>query len=335
MFDDWQAMIAEFEALGGVFENITCRMDGGNRGLFPTDPTKHCRLHVPASLLIPEADVRLVDGNLTVATDSAAAPEARAFFENYHRVTSWSDGGRAAVEKTLLDLQQLPSACKRLLDEGFGLGRLFRPVTPEIVLQHFLRARRIALDGETYLAPLLELSNHDPLGPKIDSGANGISLSGVFAQQVAWRYRTADSFQMFRSYQFASVERFTFSLPFDVLDKRLKKNIRISIDTSTRERREAPVPIPVVTPSDAAVDLSFVVLGDRADPRNGQRSFTHDLLPQLGVNGLEFFEGLLFYNRQRFLQLLATVEEDTSPAAPLIRKVCRLQLEGLNAVSFQ
>lgn len=334
-FDDSQGLLSRFRALGGVFDNLVSREENGQRGLFPIDPTQECRIHVPRILLVPADDVRLVDGRLTVAPDSSIAPEARAFFEAYHDVTSWSAGGRASVEQSLRELQQLPSPTRRMLAEEFGLAGWFEPITEQAVLLNFIRSRRIALDGGTYLAPVLELSNHDPQGPKITTNDAGLSLGGTFARQFAWRYRTADSFQMFRAYQFASPERFTFSLPFDVFDKRLQKNIRITIDTATREPRDAPAPVPVVRQSERAIDITFVLLGDKVDPRNGRRSFRQDVWPQLGVNELEFFEGLLFYNRQRFLQLLATLEDDTSPAAPLVRKVCRLQLEGLNMVSYQ
>ncbi len=336
-FDDWLGMLAAFRAQGGVFDNLIAREESGQRGLYPIDPTQDCRLHVPKPLLVPADDVRLVDGKLKVAPESTVAPEAKEFFEAYHEVTSWADGGSASVEKSLRELHQLPSPTKRMLSEDFGLAGWFAPITEQAVLLNFIRARRVALDGETYLAPVLELSNHDPQGPKIASDDTGLTLGGTFNRQFAWRYRTADTFQMFRAYRFASPERFTFSLPFDVFDKRLQKNIRIAIDTATREPRDAPapVPVPVVKQSEHAIDITFVLLGDKTDPRNGRRSFRQDLWPQLGVNEMEFFEGLLFYNRQRFLQLLATLEDDASPAAPLVRKVCRLQLEGLNMVSYQ
>ena len=334
-FHDWQGLLARFRALGGVFDNLVVGEQDGQRGLFPVDPTQQCCLHVPRALLVPAGDVRVAGGKLKVAANSAIAGQAREFFEAYHEVTSWSNGGRASVEKSLLELQRLPSPARRMLSEDFGLAGWFAPVTDQAVLLSFIRARRMALDGETYLAPLLELSNHDPQGPKITSDDTGLTLGGTFGRQFAWQYRTADTFQMFSAYQFASSERFAFSLPFDVFDKRLEKNIRIANDTATRELRDGPAPVPVVKQSERAIDVTFLLLGDKVDPRNGRRTFMRDVCPQLGVNEMEFFEGLLFYNRQRLLQLLAILEDDASPAAPLVRKVCRLQLEGLNMVSYQ
>lgn len=332
---EWQGLVARFRSLGGTLENLTARTMDGRRGLFAEDPRQPVALRVPRSLLVPADDVRLADGRLVVASGSAVSPETRAFFEDYHAITSWSDGGRSSTRAFFSGLLDLPPASIAMLKGELGLSAWFEPLTEEVLLQHFLRARRIATSGGTFVAPMLELMNHDPRGPRLVSDPAGLALSGVFPGEVAWRYRTADSFQIFRSYQFPSPERLTFSLPFEVFDKRLGLTIRIAIDTATRDEKRSDIPWPVVSRKDGLLDVSFLLLGDRADPRNGRRAF-HELLgATLTSNAEEFFEGLLFYNRQKFLQLLETVEASTAPAAQVIRTVCRLQLEGLSMVSYR
>lgn len=332
---EWERLAARFRSLGGTLENLVARSVDGRRGLFAADASKPVALRVPRNLLVPADDVRLVDGRLVVADGSPVSAETRAFFEDYHAVTSWSDGGQSATLEFFEGLLDLPPAAISMLKGELGLAAWFEPLTDEVLLQHFLRARRIATGGGTFVAPMLELMNHDPRGPRLVSDPAGLALGGVFPGEVAWRYRTADSFQIFRSYQFPSPERLTFSLPFEVFDKRLGLTIRIAIDTAAREEKRSDIPWPVVSRKDGHLDVSFLLLGDRGDPRNGRRAFHEILGATLTSNAAEFFEGLLFYNRQKFLQLLETVEASNAPAARTIRTVCRLQLEGLSMVSYQ
>jgi hypothetical protein len=222
-----------------------------------------------------------------------------------------------------------------MLATEFDLGQWFEPITHEMVMRYFVKARLFRNEGGQALAPMLELTNHDPRGPKLEAGGEGLTLRGRFPRQVAWRYRTADTYQMFRTYRFASEERLAFSLPFDVTDKRLGLDIHVSVDVDKRQSATVPVPEPVVTRKDRRIDLSFIVLADRANARVPLASFKAALGAYLGKGTLEFFEGLLFYNRQKFFALMATVETATGPAAETIRRVCRLQLEALSMVSFQ
>jgi hypothetical protein len=334
-FGSWGELTARFRALGGTFDNVEIRTEDGQRGVFAIDPSRECRVCVPPSLLVPTGAVQVVNGDLRVAPDAGVDASGAAFFEDYHRFTSWSDGGRDSVEQSFRELQQLPPACRELLAHTFGMEAWLEPVTDEIVLRQFVRARHIAYQGTSVLAPMLELANHDPAARGMNPKGLGLAIEGMFAHEVTWRYRLADAFQMLRSYMFASPERYAFSLPFDAFNKTAGRAIHVGVDNNTRQHRPAPVPIPVVKRAPNATEITFIVLGDHADPRNGYRCFKSEVAPALGVRDLEFFEGLVFYNRQKFAQLLASVEADNSPAAPLIRRVSRLQLEGLSAVSFQ
>jgi hypothetical protein len=333
--DSWDALIARFRALGGVFDNITLRETEHGRGLFPIDPRRACALHVPNALLVPADDVEVRDGRLTLAAASPVDATARGFFEAYHRVTSWADGGRASTEAFFAGLDRLPPACKALMAKDLALEHWFETIDDAMLLRHFVNARRLTTGGRVCLAPVLELSNHDPKGPKMVSTAAALTLTGRFEREVAWRYRTADSFQMFRAYRFPSVERFGFSLPFEVFDKRLGLKIRVGADTTRRDAKPAPAPLPLVTRTANTVEVSFLLLGDRADPRNPLMAFKETLGPHLGAGTLEFFEGLLFYNRQKFFELMASVETDDAPMSATLRKVCRIQLETLSMNSFQ
>jgi hypothetical protein len=331
----WARIVLEFRALGGVLENLTLRADDGIRGLYPEDPAMPCRIVVPRALLVPADAIELVDGQMRIASGTRLDSASQSFFEDYNSVTSWSGGGREDIVRFLSEMQSLPQLCRESLIKTFGLASWFTHFTDIDILEQFLRSRRISIDGIQYIMPIMELLNHDGGGNKIDIDQESISFGGQFAGPPTIRYRVGDTFQIFKAYNFVSLERYTFSLPFEVFDKRLGRLIRVAADTSSRNRVNPDVPTPVLRRTPEADELSFALLGDRADPRNGPRSFWQHIAPQLNVSKTQFFEGLLHYNRQAFLNLLQTVECDCSPAASTIRKLCRLQIEGLNMVSFQ
>jgi hypothetical protein len=333
--EGWARIVSAFRALGGVLENLTLRADNGVRGLYPETPGMPCQIVVPRSLLVPADAIELVDGQMRIASGASLSNASRSFFEDYNSVTSWSGGGREGVVAFLSQMQSLPTLCRDTLINRFGLGDWFKSFSDVDILQHFLRSRRIYIDGNHYIMPIMELLNHDTAGGKIDINEECIAYGGQFAGAPSIRYRVGDTFQIFKAYNFVSVERYTFSLPFEVFDKRLGRLIRVAADTSRREHGKLDTPIPLLRRTPDAYELSFALLGDRTDPRNGPRSFWQHVGQQLDVSKMQFFEGLLHYNRQAFLDLLQTVEDDSSPAASTIRKLCRLQIEGLNMVSFQ
>jgi hypothetical protein len=331
--DGWDEIISRFRSLGGVFDNAEVRSTGEYRGVFSIDPTRDVRITVPPALLVDSDDVTVENGELRLSPAAAVSSDVRAFFEAYNRVTSWA-GARSDIANFLTEAQRLPEACKAILIKEFNFNSWFEPVTDELVLSHFTGARRIRFRDRRVLMPILELTNHDWRGPTVSFSDDGITLSARFKGELMWSYRAADAIIMLRNYRFASPERLAFSLPFEVFDKRLGRQIRVGwqvdkfkVINSLRE--------PIVTEGDKLIEVTFLVLGDRVNALRPRKSFQESLGKHLGKGALEFFEGLLFYNRQKFFEVLATLEDSNEPAARLVRKACRYQLEALNMVSFQ
>ena len=60
MADLWDDMLDEFRALGGTADNICLKEGPFGRGLFPRDPSKPIRIHIPENLLVDLKHVRFV-----------------------------------------------------------------------------------------------------------------------------------------------------------------------------------------------------------------------------------------------------------------------------------
>ena len=326
----WLAVLDRFRALGGIFDNATLRYGPRGRGLFAVDPERPVRIVVPRPLLVPCDTISMTDGRPM----AAVSPDLAGFFAAYAETLLSGQSGIAATRRFLGDVAGLPQAARDMLGREFGLSPWFRPIDDAQVLDQFLRTRRMVLDGRTVFVPILELINHDVDGPVVTVSQAGLELTGRFAAEITWRYRVADSFQMFCLYQILGPERRAFSLPFNVDDPARGLKVEVGADTVNHVRAGGDIDPPRVEQRGERLHLAFLLLADEADPRRPYRTFQQHIAPRLGKDGPAFFQGLLYSNRRLFLRLLATLEPEQSPIARDLRQMCRMQLETLCAVGL-
>ena len=81
----WDAILAEFRALGGTAENIMLGQGPRDRGVFPVDPAKPVRLCSPTNLLVRAEDTEIRDGRFVVKASATLGERERVFFDNYQQ----------------------------------------------------------------------------------------------------------------------------------------------------------------------------------------------------------------------------------------------------------
>ena len=89
---NWEDLLTEFRALGGVADNVAIRQGSLGRGVFPVDPEKPVRLRAAPNLLVPSADTELRGGRLVVKASSNLGERERIFFERYQQEFLWGAG---------------------------------------------------------------------------------------------------------------------------------------------------------------------------------------------------------------------------------------------------
>ena len=62
----WEDMLEEFRVLGDTADNVCLKEGRYGRGLFPVDPSKRVKIHIPDSLLVEPKYVSIMDGNFSV-----------------------------------------------------------------------------------------------------------------------------------------------------------------------------------------------------------------------------------------------------------------------------
>lgn len=321
----WEFMTTMFRGLGGVLDNIVRKEGPHGFGIFPADPSKSVRLHVPANLLIAVSDTEFLDGRLTIKREANVGMPERAFFENYQDAFSWGSEGRAVAIKHIQALDDLPAEIRRLLSTKLAMPSLFEEGTvSQRAERWFINSRRIEQNGRDVLMPLAELVNHSPRGVPFDQ-RDGITIEGRFPTEAFVRYNVTDASGIFHSYGFASPERVCFSLPIKNEQSGLTIERSINLDTMI-----GSTPVPNYKADSNGLTLSCVMIGHAKFPRLSRGIFSHVMKAAGRPNADELFETILHNNRMKFLELLEKLEPLEGGLVPTLRTMARHQLEAMS-----
>lgn len=341
----WDELLEEFRALGGRAENVLLGQGRFGRGLFPVDPSRAVELHTPENLLFPVDDLVFEAENLRVAPSAKGGEREITWFERYAAGLSWGAGGREDVERFIREMRELPPELRTELGNSFGLDYCLAPMSEDLVGNYFLSARAIAYhdaNSETghsesgknpaskkagkVIMPIVELANFGD--EAIFEFDRGVSLRGVFKDEIRVRYGRQDSLGLFQGWGF-SLERpvafsrcFGMSTPFGklVVQRKFAKEKPREIPGV------GPVMIPELSTNGSVVTMSSVMLGNKQAPRLPRGIFQR-LFREAGLPGAdEIFDQLRHTNSLAFLHLLELLEGVTGPRAASLRAMARLQL---------
>jgi len=322
---EWDDMLAEFRALGGVADNVCRRAGPLGLGIFPQDSAHPIRIAVPPNLLVLRQALAVRDGALKVAaTSSLGAREAR-FIEDYYAAFSWGGGGREEVARFVAALDALPRTVRDILARECAAGWMFAGSAASRIEKRFLGSRAVQRQGQAAMAPLVELLNHAPDGADYEIG-DGVAVAGRFAGEALAAYQHADAFQMFIGWGFASPEPRAFSLPVFVDLSGRVLVVHRAIPPGGRQAPQDAPPKPAVR--GRFVDLPFALLGDRAAPERPRALFALTMMAIGEPDADRLFDRIVAINRDRFASLAAAAEGDGAGAA-MLRDVCRHQLAAL------
>jgi hypothetical protein len=322
---DWEAMLAEFRALGGTAENICLRNGPFGRGLFAVEPTRPVALRIPDSLLIGTDEVRFENGAFRVAPEANIGARERAFLEAYEAGFAWGSGGGAETAQIFEQAQALPDELREQMQLKYRLGDWFKTPTDALVQEKFINARCIRYGGRKVVMPIVELANHGD-GPGYAS-KSGIGIQGIFSGEILVRYASFDPHGMFAVFGFASEEPLAFGIP---LGGRVgQTQVQIGHDLSNFAL-SAQNQSPRYWTEGQMVRLQFLMIGNKQLPWLCKSVF-YKIMRELGRSGYEdAFETMQHANRLHFLSLLAAAEAVEGPMALSLRRVARFQLEAIS-----
>src|SRR5436305_1795885 len=153
----WNEMLEEFRALGGVADNVYLGEGRFGRGLFPIDPSRPIKIHIPESLLLPVKHVEFRNDAFRIKPGAPIGARERRFLENYERDFSWN-ASREHIHDLLQMVHEAPLELREQLRK-FCAWWVSGP-TPKAVQERFIASRAIRYNGKRVLMPITELANH-------------------------------------------------------------------------------------------------------------------------------------------------------------------------------
>ncbi len=325
----WDEMIDEFRALGGTADNVTVGTGALGRGMFAIDPDKPATLAVPENLLFPVDDLEFRDGRLCVKAESTMGAKEKDFFDRYQEAFSWGAGGRAECEAILARVAAAPDDLRQALNAEVNLDLVWNGDPDPVVRaqKRFLGTRMITRKGAFVIMPVLELVNHDPQGGMVDM-KGGISLSGLFPQEMRFRYVVNDPLAYFVCWGFGSPESVAFSLPLTMkLGDGRTLVVRRQLNEATKGARLTP---PKPTGEGDKVILPFALLGAEGYPRLAKTYFYAAMREIDARNPEAIFDNVAHFNRMRFIKLLEILDDRPGELAAGLRRMARFQLAAMS-----
>ena len=325
--ENWDDMIKEFRALGGIAENISLGSGPLGRGLFLLDAKNPAHILVPEALLFDADNLDIESGMLCVRDKSKIGAREIKFFEDYQNNFSWGAGGRLECEALVNIFDTIPEPITELLSAEFGRAKVFKRSGSDSVLERFSASRKIRLaNGRAVLMPVLELVNHDIDG-KVFKFGSGVSLKGVFAHEIFARYNVTDPFGAFFTWGFSNNASHAFSLPlsFSIGSRTLvvKRDLK-------EKQPSGKVRVPKVKRDGEKIILSHLMIGNAKNPRLVKGVF-YRLMQEMDVsNKEEVFDHIQTSNSRQFVKLLLSLENFEGPSITALRKMALLQLEAIS-----
>jgi hypothetical protein len=323
----WEDMLAAFRALGGVAENLRIGRSPQGQGLYAADPAMPVLMRIPGSLIFPIEEVAFTDGRIGINDASTAGRAEREFFHVYANSFSWGGGGRREAETYLAGLDALPVEVRQVLIAGFGMGEFLEGEREERIRRWFLRSRLKTWNGRSVLIPIMELAGRDAEGLtfRADAGGN-LQIEGRVRDEILVNHGPIDAFGFFRSTGLARRQPQAFSLPLqlNIEDRKL----RIDRNLSARVVRGS-VHAPMVQGARDELVFSYLMIGSLNNPRLSRPIFTA-LAQESGISDVnDAFDKILYFNRLRFLELLAALEPYEGGMIAALRRMARHQLEAM------
>ena len=324
---EWEELLEEFRALGGIADNLSHRRGPLGMGLFPREQGKPVHLLVPRRLLIPTDHIVFESGAMRIISSFPCTSREKAWFEHYQAAFSWGQA-RLQIDRFVKEMLDLPKDIQMELERVFQI-RFAQDAG--FVRSFFVDSRKLRSEGQSTIVPLVELANHGHLGAFTNS-QEGIGIQGHFSGEVLVAYANLDAWAMFKTWGFASDERVGFALPMrmDIPCGRLAIGRQLERFDVGEVPGVGTVKVPHLQIQDKEIVLSYLGLGNETFPRLQRSIFCHLWRKARLPDPEETFDIIVRANRLLFLNLIESLQDLDGPASRVLREMATYQLSGLS-----
>ncbi len=215
---NWNSLISDFERLGGVANNIYQKFGNNGRGIFRVNNERKANIFTPASLLIPINQIKYINGEVTISSNSNYGRRIQNFFNYYQKYFSWGGGGKEESEELEACLKILSYEVKKLINQYYleDIYSRQKGDWEEIVFKGFINARRVKFKKNSVIAPIWELVNHNNSSNEYVTCKDGLGTPEYKAGdgELTFYYGDSSPIKRFLNYGFVTADKIIFSLPF-------------------------------------------------------------------------------------------------------------------------
>jgi len=256
---------------------------------------------------------------------ASAGSREKLFLEGYENLFSWGGGGRTDIERLFSEAQALPAELRHRLKSEFHCGDWFGDATDAAVQARFIASRCIRYRDRTVVMPIVELANHGA-GAACNT-ADGVALSGRFADEVLYKYSDFDAQGMFSTWGFACDQPQAFSIALGGRIGQRRAVIGRDLGGLT-PATQLWIPRAGVRPDE--VQLEFLMIGNRQYPRSCKGIF-YKVMRDAGISEFEEgFDTIRHANRMHYLNLWAAIESVEGPMVGALRRMVRFQMQAMS-----
>ena len=328
---DWDQLVAEFCALGGIVENVRLADGPRGRGLFVVDPSKPARVHASMNLLVPVDDIEIRDGEMRIKAGAAVGDRERDFFERYERHYGWGAGLFDELWQTQKAWSELPPA---VIGAVKNMGALADPNQPflapttDVCSTTYVRTRCFDRRGTSYVMPVVELVNHCSNGTAYVV-EDGLGVKGTFDGEMLVRYSVDDDFGRVLMSGFSDPSVFAYSLAITVnIDG--GQQVSIGRDISAFDLL-AGIRFPRAQRQGNVLQLPFLTLGITTAPDLPRAIFRKLMSGNLtAARADDVFDNIAHFNHTKFLDLLLTLRDHRGPIVRVLEDAAINQLKALS-----
>lgn len=324
---NWDDLLAEFRALGGTAENIRLGHGEFGRGLFPVDPARRVVIDIPENLLVPTADMTMVDGAPRVSPEAKVGERERAWLNRYQEDVGWGNGEAGGIRQLFEMAAALPEDVRQELSTEFQCGPWFREPTETLIVRRYFESRHIVLDGQKVVMPLIELINHGDDGENYQRIGTNLRFAGTFSGEMFARYFDGDALGLFEVYGMVIPRPCAFSIALTGEIESTPLVIQRLYAGPARSPRDW---IPGIEKESHKITLSFAMTGNERYPRVPKGIFNR-LMRDAGYSDvLECFDLVQHVNRLHFLNLQKAVGRIDLPMARMLQDLAHHQLRAMS-----
>jgi hypothetical protein len=325
--EEWDRMLREFRALGGVVENVALGHGPFGYALFARNPADPFLIQVPDNLLFRVNDIEFVGDRIGLSADARVSPPERDFFQHYQDAFSWGADGYRESANLITMFDSLSQPLRTTLSSNFRMHHFVEGDPAARIRKQFLRSRLIRWNNENIHAPVLELAKRGNDGIScVSVGQGGLQINGQIQGEIFLHCGSLDTFDVFRNTGITVGRPFAHSLPVTVKVRALDLTVLRKTELISEK---SGLMTPLLGVEGKTLSLSYLMIGNSSFPRLSRGIF-YSLMREAGAAGPEkAFDTILYINRAKFLGLLEALEVGRGELVGRLRSMVHCQLDAM------